>query len=98
MMEDRSKQLIEMHAKAQKRLDELEAEKSRLKAQWDWASGELVKRGYVLSASGQWMYAPRQTSLAKERAFTQSDEEFIRLLLVWKTLFVRSQAASSTAS
>jgi hypothetical protein len=97
-MENRTKQLIEMHTKAQKRLDELEAEKSRLKAQWDWASGELIKRGYVLSASGAWMYAPSKSSLAKERAFTQSDEEFIRLLLVWKTLFVRSQAASKSAS
>ena len=98
-MQDKSKQLIEMWEQAQKRLDEIEAEKKRMKARWDWASDELVKQGYVLSASGNWIYAPNKSSLAKERTFTQSDDEFIRLLLVWKTLFLRSQeAANKTAS
>lgn len=95
MTQDRSKQLIEMWEQAQNRLNELEAEKKRMQARWDWASDELIKRGYVLSASGDWMYAPSKSSLAKDRTFNQSDDEFVRLLLVWKTLFLRSQKATA---
>lgn len=97
-MQDKNQQLIEMWKHAQKRLDELEAEKKRMRARWEWASDELVKRGFILGTSGQWLYAPRQSSLAKERTFNQSDDEFVRLLLVWKTLYLRSQSAVKPAS
>lgn len=92
-MQARNKQLMEMCKKSQERLDELETEKSRLQARWSWASDELIKRGYVLSKSGDWLYAPKHAILS-EAVVNPSDEEFARHLLIWKTLFLRSKAST----
>jgi hypothetical protein len=83
-MQLQSKQLIEMWERSQKRLEELAAEKSHLKARWDFASTLLSQRGYILSQSGRWFYAP-QGSLMPDEKITLSDEDFAQLTEAWES-------------